>query len=51
MKNMSRRIGGGGLSAIVLGAFVFAATAQGQQTVPPSTNPSQRVIYPSEGQD
>ena len=52
MKNELRRIGGGGLSAIVLGAFLFAATAQGlQQTVPPSTNPSQRVIYAGEGQD
>jgi hypothetical protein len=26
------------------------ASAQGQQTVPPSTNPAHRVVYPSEGQ-
>ena len=52
MKNVLRRIGGGGLSAIMLVALVFAATAQGQQqTLPPNTNPAQRVIYPSEGQD
>ncbi len=52
MQNVLRRIGGGGLSAIMLVALVFAATAQGQQqTLPPNTNPAQRVIYPSEGQD
>ncbi len=52
MKNVLWRIGGGGLSATMLVALVFPATAQGQQqTLPPNTNPSQRVIYPSEGQD
>jgi hypothetical protein len=52
MKNVLRRIAGGGLSAVILVALVFAATAQGQaQTMPPNTNPAQRVIYPGEGQD
>ena len=33
-------------------ASLDALLAQGsQQTLPPSTNPTQRVIYPSEGQD
>jgi len=55
MKKTSRGITAGGLSAMMLLAFVGAAADQGkqqqQQTLPPSTNPAQRVIYPSEGQD
>jgi hypothetical protein len=52
---LPRRIGTGGLGAVLLVALVAAAAAQqGQQqaqTLPPSTNPTNRVIYPAEGQD
>ena len=55
MKKRLGRIGAGGLSAILLLALHGAAAAQEDQlqpqTLPPSTNPAQRVIYPSEGQD
>jgi hypothetical protein len=55
MEILLRPIGTGGLSAIVLLTFVGAAAAQQEQqqaqTLPPSTNPTQRVIYPAEGQD
>jgi hypothetical protein len=54
MRILSRRIGAGGLSAVLLLTLVSAASAQEQQqaqTLPPSTNPTQRVIYPAEGQD
>jgi hypothetical protein len=54
VKNLPRQIGVGGLGAVVLLALVGTAAAQQQQqpqTLPPSTNPTNRVIYPSEGQD
>ena len=51
MMNVLRRIGAGGLSTMMLLTLVGAAADRGkQQTLPPSTNPAQRVIYPSEGQ-
>jgi hypothetical protein len=47
MRMFPHRIGAGGLSTIVLFALVGATAAQqGQQeaqTLPPSTNPAQRV--------
>ncbi len=55
MRISTRRIGAGGLGALMLlGLFAAAAAQQEQQqsqTLPPSTNPTQRVIYPAEGQD
>ena len=53
MNTVLRGIRTGRLSAILVLAFVGAAAAQEQQaqTLPPSTNPTNRVIYPSEGQD
>ncbi len=55
MKKRLGRIGTGGLRAILLLALHGAAAAQEDQqqpqTLPPSTNPAQRFIYPSEGQD
>jgi hypothetical protein len=57
MKPIRFRIGAVGVIALVATALV-GATAAGQeqqqqepQTLPPSTNPTNRVIYPSEGQD
>ncbi len=55
MKTVRFRIGAAGLSALLGLALVGAAAAQQEQqepqTLPPSTNPTNRVIYPSEGQD
>ncbi len=56
MRPIKPRSGAAGLSAL-LALTLIGATAvrqeqqQEPQTLPPSTNPSNRVIYPSEGQD
>ncbi len=49
MKTIRFPIGAAGLSAAL--ALALAGAAAAQQTIPPSTNPMNRVIYPSEGQD
>jgi len=54
MNTVLRRIGNGALSFIILLTLASAANAQEEQQqppLPPGTNPTQRVIYPSEGQD
>lgn len=53
MKIIRFPIGAAGLSALLAVALAGAAAAQQeqQQTLPASTNPMNRVIYPSEGQD
>lgn len=49
MKTIRFPIGAAGLSALL--ALALAGAAAAQQTIPASTNPMNRVIYPSEGQD
>jgi outer membrane lipoprotein SlyB len=39
-----------GLGTLLLLGFVSTMAAQEPQTIPPSTNPTNRVIYPAEGQ-
>jgi len=55
MKTLLRQVGFGTLGAVLLlgivGAIAAQEAQQQAQTLPPSTNPTQRVIYPSEGQD
>ena len=52
----SRAAGAATIAGVLLLSVSAGAVAQGQQaeqpqTLPPSTNPTNRVIYPSEGQD
>ncbi len=57
MMTIRFRIGAAGLSGLLALALIGATAArqeqqqQEPQTLPPSTNPTNRVIYPSEGQD
>jgi hypothetical protein len=54
MQPLVHRVGAAALAAIlVLSVAQWAAAQEEQQpqTLPPSTNPTNRVIYPSEGQD
>jgi outer membrane lipoprotein SlyB len=54
MQPFADRIGAEALAAILVLSVAQLAAAQEEQqpqTLPPSTNPTQRVIYPAEGQD
>jgi hypothetical protein len=54
MSSLHHRAGAATLAIILfMGIAEWAAAQEGQQpqTLPPSTNPTNRVIYPAEGQD